>query len=52
MVVIGVGVIILSHTAYDIPLNWLDDWWPAGVVLFGVWLVVKGVRERMEGSER
>jgi TM2 domain-containing membrane protein YozV len=46
LVMIGIGAIILSHTAYDVPLDWLDDWWPAGAVLFGVYLVAKGMMER------
>ncbi|HXV76376.1 MAG TPA: hypothetical protein VD788_08650 [Candidatus Polarisedimenticolaceae bacterium] len=50
LVIIAVGAIVLSHTAYDVPLDWLEDWWPAGVVLFGVYLVVKGVQERVGTS--
>ena len=49
---IAIGVVILSNTAYDIPLDWLENWWPAGVVIFGVYLVVKGVMERGELGQR
>jgi len=52
VVLIALGAIILSNTAYDVPLDWVEDWWPAGVVLFGVWLVVKGVRERADAAGR
>jgi hypothetical protein len=46
LTIIVVGLIILSNTAYNVPLDWLEDWWPAGVVIFGVYLVAKGTMER------
>ena len=46
-----VGAVILSNTAYDVSLDWLEDWWPAGLLLFGGYLLVKGVVERQgDGS--
>jgi hypothetical protein len=46
IVVTAIGAIILSHTAYDFSLAWLENWWPAGVMIFGLYLVAKGLMER------
>ena len=46
LIVIAIGAIILSHTAMNIPLDWLEDWWPISIFIFGAWLLVKGIRER------
>ena len=52
MILIIAGGIILSHTAYGLSLTWLEDWWPAGLLLIGVYLIVKGVQERLaSGTE-
>jgi hypothetical protein len=50
LVLIIAGGIILSHTAYGLSLTWLEDWWPAGLLLIGGYLIVKGVQERMASS--
>jgi len=34
-----VGLIALSNTLLSLPLYWLNDWWPAGLIAIGVWLV-------------
>lgn len=47
LLLIIAGGIILSHTAYDLSLAWLEDWWPVGLFLIGGYLVVKGIQERM-----
>jgi len=46
LVLMGIGAVLLAHTAYGYSLDWLEDWWPAGLLLFGVYLVVKGAIER------
>ena len=46
MILIAVGAVLLAHTAYDYSLAWVEDWWPAALLLFGGYLVVKGVAER------
>ena len=51
VVIMLLGAIILSHTAYDVPLDWLEDWWPAGLVLVGVYLLGKGILERTSARE-
>jgi hypothetical protein len=46
LVLIAAGAVLLAHTAYGYSLEWVADWWPAGLLLFGVYLVAKGVVER------
>jgi TM2 domain-containing membrane protein YozV len=37
MVVIG-GV-LLSHTLFNVPLDWLEKWWPVALIAVGAWLI-------------
>jgi cell wall-active antibiotic response 4TMS protein YvqF len=46
LVLIGFGAILLLHTRFNVPLEWLKDWWPVAPILFGGWLVWKGIEER------
>jgi hypothetical protein len=45
-----VGMILLAHTLLDISLEWLEYWWPLGIVLVGVWLLARSLKERVTGS--
>jgi hypothetical protein len=47
-VLIIVGVVLLSNTAFEVSLEWLEDWWPAVPVAVGAWLVVRGIQERQK----
>jgi hypothetical protein len=40
---IVVGFIFLLHTRFGYSLDWMQDWWPMAPLLFGVWLVYKGM---------
>jgi ABC-type nickel/cobalt efflux system permease component RcnA len=46
VVLIAVGLILLSNTAMDIRLDWLEDWWPVAPILLGAWLLWRGMQER------
>lgn len=46
VVMIGVGLLLLLHTRFGMSLEWLRSWWPVAPVLFGVWLVYKGMMNR------
>jgi len=46
VVLIIAGAIVLSHTALGFSLWWLEQWWPAAPILFGAYLVYRGVQER------
>ncbi|HEX4826268.1 MAG TPA: hypothetical protein VFV19_18355 [Candidatus Polarisedimenticolaceae bacterium] len=45
LAVIAAALIALLHTRFGVPLDWLNDWWPVVPMLFGVWLVVKAVKD-------
>ena len=38
--------ILLLHTRFGMSLDWVQDWWPAAPMLFGVWLIVRAIQER------
>lgn len=40
------GLLGLLLLRVDIPLAWLEMWWPAGFVLLGLYLTLKAVKER------
>ncbi|GAB4108494.1 MAG: hypothetical protein Kow001_06020 [Acidobacteriota bacterium] len=41
-----VGGIALSHTLFNIPLDWVEDWWPVALVAMGGWLVYRAVQNQ------
>ena len=43
-----VGVIALGNTVFDISMDWLEDWWPLGLVVTGGWLIY---RSRQNGAK-
>ncbi len=45
IVLIVLGVIALSHTLFNLPLDWLEDWWPAALVIGGVLLLLQSMRK-------
>jgi len=48
VILITFGIVLLSHTVFDFSLDWLEDWWPAIPVIFGIWLVVRGMKDRQK----
>jgi hypothetical protein len=42
---VGFGLIFLLHTKFDMPLNWLEEWWPVGLLVVGGYLVYAHFRE-------
>jgi len=48
VILISFGIVLLSHTVLDYSLEWLEDWWPAIPVIFGVWLVARGMKDRQK----
>ena len=43
---IAIGLLLLSNTLFDVPLEWLASWWPLGLVALGAYLVMKARQER------
>ena len=46
LAVAAVGGVLLSHTRFGLPLDWLNEWWPVALILFGVYLVARSVMTR------
>lgn len=49
-VVIVASLIGLSHTLFDMPLDWLQRWWPVAPLLLGAYLVYAARVERKGGA--
>ena len=45
-----VGFLLLLHTRFDFSLDWLDEWWPAALILFGGYLIYKAKQEKSAQS--
>lgn len=50
LLLIAAGVVFLSHTVWEIPLDWMEDWWPVAPILFGVYLVFKAILDRQKAG--
>jgi hypothetical protein len=46
-----VGVLLLSHTLFDVSLRWVEDWWPVALIGVGVYLVYRGVQDRQREEQ-
>jgi hypothetical protein len=45
-----IGAVLLAHNVFDLDLRWLRDWWPAALVLVGLWLVIGAWLDRRRRS--
>jgi hypothetical protein len=45
-----VGIVALSNTLFDIPLYWVEEWWPVLPIAFGAYLLIKAIRDRGDGA--
>lgn len=46
IVLIALGLLLFANTALGMSLDWLEQWWPMGLVLIGAWLVYRSVTEK------
>jgi hypothetical protein len=46
LLLIAFGGLVLAHTLYGYSLEWLERWWPAALVLMGVYLVYRSWADR------
>lgn len=46
VVLVGLGVLFLMHTKFDFDMYWLEEWWPAGLIILGVYLFMKDRQSR------
>jgi len=42
----GLGLLFLLYTRFDVDMRWLEEWWPAGIILVGIYLFAKDRRSR------
>lgn len=45
------GLLGLLFLRVDIPMAWLEMWWPAGFVLLGLYLTQKAIKDRASKAE-
>ncbi len=48
---VAVGALLLANTRFGMSLDWIEEWWPAGLILFGAYLVWKAVQDRARGDD-
>ena len=41
-----IGLMLLFHTRFDFNFDWLEDWWPAFIVLIGANIVYRAIRKK------
>ncbi|MFN3414437.1 MAG: LiaI-LiaF-like domain-containing protein [Thermoanaerobaculum sp.] len=46
IVLLAAGALLLYSNFYPLDLSFLADWWPLGLILFGLWLVVRDLRSK------
>lgn len=46
VLLIVAGVLSLLSLRFGVSMAWLANWWPVGVVLFGLYLIVRAVQDR------
>jgi TM2 domain-containing membrane protein YozV len=48
---IALGLIIFSNTMFGFSLEWLEKWWPLGLVLAGGYLIYSAIQDRKSRAE-
>jgi len=51
ILLIAVGLTLFANTMFAVPLEWLAQWWPLGLVGAGAWLVVADRRARAAAAD-
>jgi len=46
-----IGLLSLLNLRFGLSLVWLERWWPAGLVLLGIYLVARALRDRAASQE-
>jgi hypothetical protein len=46
IVLVVFGGLLFLNTKFDVSLDWLEEWWPLIPVVFGIYLIRKGRRDR------
>lgn len=46
VVLLLAGALLLYSNFYPLDLSFLADWWPLGLILFGLWLLVRDLKSK------
>lgn len=46
VVLLALGILFLLHTLFDVPLDWIRNWWPVVPIGFGLYLLYRGIQDR------
>lgn len=46
LAIVAIGGVLLAHTRFGLPLDWVREWWPAALIAFGIYLVARSVTAR------
>lgn len=46
VLLIAFGLLFFLHQQFDMPLDWLKDWWPVVPIGFGAYLLYGGLKDR------
>lgn len=49
LVIVAAGSLLLAHTRFGMPLDWVKQWWPAAFIVFGIYLVARSIMQRPKG---
>jgi TM2 domain-containing membrane protein YozV len=42
------GIMLFAHTRFNVPLEWLEQWWPLALVAAGAYLIYKAALGRQD----
>ena len=48
---IAVGLMLFANTMFNVPLEWVADWWPLALVGAGAWLILADRRAKALAAE-
>ena len=51
VVLIVVGAIALGYTRFGLPLEWIEHWWPAALILMGAYLLYQALENKKKQSK-
>ncbi len=50
VLLVAAGLLLFAHTMFGVPLHWLVQWWPIGLVAAGAWLIYADRRAKTASS--
>ena len=51
VLLVAVGVTLFLNTMFDVPLDWLAQWWPLALVGAGAWLIYADRQAKAQAEE-